>query len=135
MEVPKKYAGYNEDGEIVITRWGEDANNYINPRRIEECIEDAYNTRDYYISQIQKALKDVIGDANQSIVIENKQIGTEIEELIESLERLKGKSKFELEVLKNNSEEKHDEIQKAKNLRAWTICYNQEGVDYVNRIS
>ena len=123
--VPKRYIGYNKEHQVVYrTSLAADANNSINPNTIEAKIKEVYGTRDYYVELIQKALRDLVDDAEQAVIVNGTTLGPKIEEFIKALDRFKKAEKLSLTTLKYKAKVKHDTIQIQNNQSKKQECKN-----------
>ncbi len=128
MESSSKYTGYNENGDVVTVRYGEDANNYLSPAVVESKVNNVTTVMEEQITIIQNALRELLDDANQAIIVNNTSMAPQIEELAEALETFKSTPATALGSVYPDSIAVHDNIQAQLNDRARGIVANTPGV-------
>ena len=125
---PAKYTGYDKDGKIVTTRYAENAINYINPTTVKTKANNVSKVMEEQINKIQKALSEIVNDANQALVVNSTKIGPEIEDFIDSLESLKSTASTEVTSVWHNADKAYYTKQRALNDQAYSAVKNTSGV-------
>ena len=128
MREPITYRGYGENGQVITSVSGEDADNYLNPAQVQMKINNVSEVMNEQITMIQDALSDMLNDVNQAIIVNNTSMAPQFEELIESLEVFKSTPGQALESVYNDSVTAHDSIQDQLNENARGSVLNTNGV-------
>lgn len=128
MESPRKYTGYDSEGKIVQIAYSENANNYISPASVQTKINSVNSIMNDYITQIQKALRDIESDTGKAVIVNNTNMSSQVNELVEALETFKDSPKKGLESVYTQSVKSHDNIQGQLNEKTKNKLYNTKDV-------
>ncbi len=128
MKSPSCYRGYGEEGQLITIKYAEDATTYLNPASVNAKVNNVSTVMEEQITIIQNALRDLLDDANQAIIVNNTSMAPQIEELSEALETFKSTPATALETVYADSITVHDNIQDQLNQRARDSVAGTQGV-------
>lgn len=127
---PNTYAGYDQDGNRVISRQAESAKDkYINPEQVRTAIDNVRNVVDEGFKNIGKAISN-ISCGKETLAAEDKTMQPIIDEVAEQIAGGNGdvaplaiQMEESLEVVYETACDVHDDFQKQLNKQAESSCY------------
>ena len=122
------YTGYDKDGNVVGSRTSENADSYIDLSSIKTNSNKVSSVMEEQINKIQKALREIVDDANQALVVNSTKIGPSIEDFIDSLEGLKGTVSSDMSSIYTSASSAHSSKQKRFNEIAYDAVWRMSGV-------
>ena len=125
METPKTYTGYGEDGQVVISKTSEDANNYLNPAEVQKAVEHIGEVAEEQAVILRKATYHLRGEADHALIISATDMSDAISDITDIQERVVEAIKGSFVDVYDNAVKAHDEIQRKLNeqMRQYVSTY------------
>lgn len=127
-EAVKTYRGYDSQNQCIVTCTANDANTYINPTDVANAVKKVQDVASTDFPPIVSALKDIMEEEKQAIVIKGTKMTETVEQIAEVLNTFPGQLADSLTDLVSKAESEHDRIQKEMNDAAYSACKGTAGV-------
>lgn len=120
MEIPKTYTAYDEEGKVVggpIT--GEDANNYIDPAKVQSGIQNVVSVAQQECRNIATAIEGITPDLKSALVVKGKTMATNADQIRSVVEIIPGTIEERIKPLYDLAVQEHDKKQIENNENAY----------------
>ena len=118
MVSPATYTGFDKDNNQIGSQTAQDANSYIDPAKVQAAIDKVNKTVQEQMKNISSALKGIVNDANDAVVVQGTKMGPTIETLCGTIDSIPGSISGNIGQMYQAAVNAHDKIQTELNEQA-----------------
>ena len=132
---PIKYTGKNDEGEVITSQKGPDADTYLNPEEVSAAIDHVVEVfNDAFVnegSSVVNQLRSVIGDSEEAVIVKGLKMTETIEQTADAIAGIPGQVEEQLAPYKKAALNARNEIQNQINDEVKKQVSGTAGVTHV----